>query len=148
MKLKVLCSPPTISRGVHTKTLLIMKFTAILLFVACLQVSAKGYTQITLSEKNVPLQKVFKQIQRQTGYDFLYSVELLQQSGKVSIDVHNVSIEEALKQCLKDKPLAYSIVERTIVIKPVEINSELDIAIEPPPPPLIDLRGRVVNEKG
>ena len=97
-----------------------MKFTAILLFAACLQVSATGYSQVTLSEKNVPLQKVFKQIQKQTGYDFLYSVELLQQAGKISIDVRNVSVDKALEQCLEGKPLSFSIVERTIVIKPKE----------------------------
>ena len=123
-----------------------MKFTAILIFIACLQVSAKGYSQITLSEKNVPLQKVFKQIQKQTGYDFLYSVELLQESGKVSIDVKNVSLEEALQECLKGKPLTYSLLARTIVIKPKdEIRVEDIIAATPPP---IEIKGRVVNENG
>ena len=57
-----------------------MKFTGILLFIASLQVTAKGYSQVTLSERNAPLQKVFKQIQKQTGYDFLYSVELLEKA--------------------------------------------------------------------
>jgi len=123
-----------------------MKFTAILLLVACLQVSGTGHSQITLSEKNVPLQKVFKQIQQQTGYDFLYSVELLQQSGKVSIDVYNVSIEEALKQCLKDKPLAYSIIERTIIIKPKE-ETPPPVIIEVAPPP-IEIKGRIMDESG
>ena len=153
MNLKALCSLPVFSRRVLTKTclparqaLLIMKFTAILLFAACLQVSAKGYSQITLSEKNVPLQKVFKQIQQQTGYDFLYSVELLQRAGKVSIDLHNASIEKALELCLRDKPLAYSIIERTVIIKPKEEKTTVTI-IEATPPP-IEVKGRVVNEKG
>jgi TonB-linked SusC/RagA family outer membrane protein len=141
-----LCNSPYFSRRVLIKTLLIMKFTAILLFIACLQVSARGYSQITLSEKNVPLQKVFRQIQKQTGYDFLYSVELLQQAGKVSIDVRNVSIDQALDLCLKDKPLAYTIVEKTIVIKPKEeVPVENNAEFIPPP---IDISGRVVNEKG
>ena len=103
-----------------TKTLLVMKFTAIFIFLASLTASAKGYSQVTLKEKNVPLQKVFKQIQKQSGYDFLYSFELLEQAGKVSIDVKNVSVIEALEACLKDKPLTYSIVEKTIVVKPRE----------------------------
>ena len=50
---------------------LVMKLTAILILSACLQVSATGLSQnISLSEKNVPLQKVFKQIHKQTGYQF------------------------------------------------------------------------------
>ncbi|MBS1564262.1 MAG: TonB-dependent receptor plug domain-containing protein, partial [Bacteroidetes bacterium] len=96
-----------------------MKLTAFLLLAACLQVSASGNAQsITLSEKNVSLQKVFKQIQRQAPYDFVYSSELLQQAGKVSIDVSNAGIEQVLQLCLKDKPLTYVIFEKTIVIKP------------------------------
>lgn len=127
-----------------------MKFTAILLFVACLQAGADGYSQITLSEKNVPLQKVFKQIQKQTGYDFLYSVELLQHAGRVTIDVRNVSLDKALELCLKDKPLGYSIVEKTVVIKPIEEIQANNAAstIEETPPPVLDITGRVLNEKG
>src|SRR6266540_1696352 len=101
-------------RRTLTKTLLIMKFTAILIFSACLVANAKGYSQITLNEKNVPLQKVFKRIQKQSGYDFLFSYELLQQAGKVNIDVRNVTLQQALEECLKDKPLTYTIVEKTI----------------------------------
>jgi TonB-linked SusC/RagA family outer membrane protein len=146
MDFKVHCSPPRPQRGMLKKTLLIMKFTGILLFIACLQVSAKGYSQITLSEKNAPLQKVFKQIQKQTGYDFLYSVELLEKAGTVSIEVRNVSLEKALELCIKDKPIVYSIVENTIVIKPKE-KSLVEMTTENMLPP-IDVKGRVVNESG
>lgn len=155
MQLKALCHPRYLNRSVLTKTcpglngiLLIMKLTAILLFAACLQVSAKGYGQITLSEKKVPLQKVFKQIQRQTGYDFLYTAELLQQCGKINIDARNVSMEKALELCLKNKPLTYSIVEKTIVIKPKEELYAKNIVEAIPPPPPIDIKGKVLNENG
>ena len=38
-----------------------MKLTAFFIFVASLQLNAKGYSQtVTLSLRNVPLQKVFK----------------------------------------------------------------------------------------
>jgi hypothetical protein len=44
---------------------LVMKLTAILLLSVCLQISAKGFSQdITLSEKNVSLQKIFYQIHK------------------------------------------------------------------------------------
>ena len=42
-------------------------------FLACLTASAGGLAQkVTLSEKNVKLEKVFKEIRRQTGYVFFY----------------------------------------------------------------------------
>lgn len=82
-----------------------MKITSIILLSACLTARAKGYAQITLSEKNAPLQKVFKEIARQSGYDFLYSTELMLQAGKVSVDVTNVTLKQAIEACLKNKPL-------------------------------------------
>ena len=48
----------------------IMKITTILLLVACLQVAAKeGYSQkITLSQNNVSLKTLFKEIEQQSDY--------------------------------------------------------------------------------
>lgn len=119
---------------------------AIFIFIAGLHVSAKANTQITLSEHNVQLQKVFKQIQLQTGYDFRYNVELLQQAGTISIDVKNVSLERAMEQCLKDKLLTYSVVQKTIVIKPIETNSFNPVNRLSLPPS--EIKGKVVDEKG
>lgn len=101
------------------QTLLFMKLTAFLLVVACLQVSANGIAQtITISEKNVPLQKVFKQIQKQVACDFVYSPEVLQHAGSVTVDVRNASLDQVLRLALKDKPLTYVIFGKTIVISP------------------------------
>ena len=62
---------------ITTKTLLVMKLTAVLLIVACLQVSAKGNAQnISISQRNASLEKVFKEIHRKTGYQFFYQNEL------------------------------------------------------------------------
>lgn len=137
----------TPSRCTANKTIIIaMKLTTIILLTACLQVSAKGYSQISLNEKNVSLQKVFKEIQRQSGYDFLYSSELMQQAGKVSINVRNVTLQQALEECLAGKPLVYSIIQKTVVIKSKAESLHVDSLVAPPPP--IDVHGRVVNEKG
>ncbi|MDQ2753774.1 MAG: SusC/RagA family TonB-linked outer membrane protein, partial [Bacteroidota bacterium] len=123
-----------------------MKFTVFLCVLLTVTASAKTYSQITLNEKNVPLQKVFKQIQKQNGYDFLYSYELLQKAGNVSISVHNVSLEKAMEECLKNKPLTYSIVGKTVVVKPSPFNSDStnDHILSSPPPLMI--KGTVTDE--
>ena len=122
-----------------------MKFTAIILLSACLAATARGYPQITLSEKNVPLQKVFREIQKQSGYDFLFSYMLVQNAGKVTISVKNVSLQVAVEEVLKGKDLGFEIMEKTVVIKPKPIiPNEATIAR----PMRIALKGRVVNEKG
>jgi hypothetical protein len=77
-----------------------MKMTALLLFIGCIQVSGKGFSQkVTLSLKNAPLVKAFESISRQTGYRFFYNQDQLQKSRPVSIQVKDVAIEEALSVC-------------------------------------------------
>ncbi len=132
-----------------TKTLLIMKITAILL-AACLQVSAIGTSQtVTLSEKNASLEKIFREMKRQTGYDFWYESKMLKQAKKVDIQVTNVSLEQALNVCFQNQSLSYSIVEKTIVVKP-KVTLQAEIVTPPPPlpPPPIEVRGTVTDDKG
>ncbi len=124
-----------------------MKFTAIILLAACLTAQARGYSQITLNERNASLQKVFKKIQKQSGYDFLFNADLLQEVGKINIDVRNVSLQQALDACLRDKPLTYTIVEKTIIIKPKETVEGTGVTEKVPSPPIV-IKGKITDESG
>ncbi|MEO8962712.1 MAG: TonB-dependent receptor [Ginsengibacter sp.] len=146
MLLKTLCIRPNTSMA---KIFLIMKLTAILLLVTCLQVNAKGYAQkVTLSMRDAPLQKVFKEIQKQTGYHFLYTYELLDNAGKVDIKVQNVPLQDALYQCLENTPLTYSIIENTVVIKKKEIVSTPAIFLPQTIPLFMNVSGKVTDDNG
>lgn len=106
------------TKGLFIKTLVIMKLTALLLLTATMHVAAAGYTQtVTLTEKNVSLEKVFKAIQKQTGYDFWFESALIKKSGKTNVDLNKVTLIEALDAALRDLPLTYNIVGKIIVIK-------------------------------
>lgn len=125
-----------------------MKFTAIFLLAACLTVSAGGYSQkVSLHEKNVSLQQVFKEIHRQTGFHFFYKDELLKKAGKVDISVTDVTLEQVLTLCFKNLPVTYTIKDKTIVVQEKDVPANL--ATEPEQiSALIDVKGRIVNEKG
>ena len=130
-------------------TLLIMKFTAILMFIACLQASAKTNAQtITLSGKNVPLEKVFREIKKQSGYDFWYENKLLRKAKNVDLKLNNLAIEMALELCFRDQPLTYRIVDKTIVVraKPKMPEDSSEKPADPLPP--IDIKGRITDEDG
>ena len=128
-----------------------MKLTTIIMLAICLQANARGYAQqVTLTLRDVPLQKVFKEIQNQTGYHFLYPYELLESAGNVSVKVKNASIEETLERCLIKTLLTFSIIEKTVVIKEKEKNALL--IAEPPlinaEPSFIKITGKVSDEEG
>lgn len=118
-----------------------MKLSSIIMLLACAQISAKGYSQISISETDAPLQKVFRQLQKQSGYDFLCAYQLLQEAGKITVKVKNVSLEDALKECLKGTNLAYDIGKKTVIITRKERIPDL-------PAPPVDITGRVTDEKG
>ena len=118
MFLKLICHVPFYRKRYFKKTFLIVKLTAFLLLAVCLQAGASGYAQkITLSQTNVSLKKIFKEIERQSEYHFFYKDRLLKQVGSVSVNVSNASVEEVLEQCFKEQPLTYAILDKTIVIK-------------------------------
>ena len=136
---------------ISKQTLKIMKLIAVILFAACIQVSARGYSQITLSEHNAPLQKVFQKIQQQSGYDFVSTYAALREAGTVTIKVRNVSLQKALEECLKGKSLTYVIIGKTVVVQSKEkdyYNTTNIVVPEPLPPPPIEIHGRVVNQQG
>lgn len=149
MHFKALCSPGRWLAGIPKQSLLAMKFTALLLIVACLQVSAKGYAQkVTLSLKNASLEQVFNQVKQQTGLSFIWDESMLKQTHRVSIDVKNATVSEVMDYCLKDQSLTYQVIGKIIVIKQgTKTTQSANNSIDAMPPP-IDVRGRVINEKG
>src|SRR5437899_8342815 len=97
------------------QTFRVMKLTVLLITIAYLHVSAKVFSQrIDLFEKNSSLAIVFKSIEQQSGYKFFYDNKLVKPAGKVTIELKDVTIEQALDQVLKGKLLTYSIVENVI----------------------------------
>ena len=126
----------------YHKTLLFMKLTIFLLFVSILEVSASGYGQkINLSEHNAPLEKVFKEIKKQSGYHFFYEMGLVDLTKRIDIKIHNAEIEEVLDSCLKDQKLSYAIIEKTIALK----RKEEVILEQPIPIPLLEITGKVTD---
>lgn len=121
-----------------------MKITAFLLVVASLSFAAESSSQITLHEKNGSLAKVFKQIKKQTGFNFLCTYELLQKANSITVDLDNVSMNKALDECLKNSALGYQIIDKTVVIKS---KAGLD-QIEATLPATITVKGVVKNDAG
>lgn len=109
-------------RALQKRIIMRAKITFVLLITLFLQIGLAANAQrITLSARNSPLKSVFKQISKQSGYQFLYSDELLAETKLVNIEARAVSLAEILKQCLSGQELSYSIVDKTIVIKPVRL---------------------------
>jgi TonB-linked SusC/RagA family outer membrane protein len=100
------------------KLLRTVKITLLLMTLGLLQVSAATFGQrITLSEQNTPLKEVLKKIKSQSGVNFLYADDILEQSKKVNIKLNNTPLGEALDKIFDQQPLSYELKENTVVLK-------------------------------
>ncbi|MDN3581391.1 SusC/RagA family TonB-linked outer membrane protein [Mucilaginibacter flavus] len=119
-----------------------MKITVFLIAILCLNSSAATYAQnITLSEKNVSMEKVIGQIKKQSNFLFWYESKLLKQASIESINLQNGTIKQALDLLVKDQPFVYSIVDNTVVINEKQ-------AISKPIQLLLTITGKVTDDKG
>lgn len=74
--------------------------------------------RMTLKMQNVSLQEVFKAITAKTGYDFVYSNNLLAKTGKVTVDVKEELLENVLNQVLGASGWGYKIEDNHIIVSP------------------------------
>lgn len=94
-----------------------MRLTIFLLITGCLAVQASGYAQkVNLSVRNAGIESVCLDIKKQTGYFFLYDTEVLKKSGKVSLELKNAELRDALQQMTAGKGLDYKIIDQTVII--------------------------------
>ncbi len=123
-----------------------MKLISFLLFTCCLQVAASGWAQnVTMDLKNVPVQRVFTELSRQTGISIMYSEAQLKGLPPVSIHVKEAPLLEVLDQCLKGQLFTYSFEDNLIVIKNKPAPSPVLPSGDIPP---IFITGHVVDSTG
>lgn len=124
------------------KFMLVMKIAFFILLTSFLSVSASVYSQkVSLNVEQAKLRDVLKSLKQQTGYNFLYSTDLLQKSKSVSIDVTNAELAEVLNQCFEDQPLDFTIKDKTVVIKEKRAINWKQISN-------IEIKGKVTDIKG
>jgi TonB-linked SusC/RagA family outer membrane protein len=131
----------------HSQKLMSMKLTIALMLLTGVQVYAVGSDAqtVSISKKNIPLQEVFRQINRQTGLDFVYDMKVVQRAGKIDLDVKNMDVGEVLKLCFANQPFSFVRLGGTIVIKEKVPEAE---KMAMPPPALSKIKGIIKSERG
>jgi TonB-linked SusC/RagA family outer membrane protein len=121
--------------------LLRMKFT-IILFFTIFQVSAASYGQkVNLNLKNASIERVFKELHRQSKYNFYYANDMVRNSKPVTLSVTNEDFLDVLEKCFDGQPFTYVINKNTVVVTRSEIPKKVEFID-------IIVNGKVVDEKG
>jgi len=113
------------------------KKTFFLLTFASLVCTGAWSQKVTISGKGLSLEKVFEMIKAQTGYDFVYNQDDIDQAKKVDLQVKNAPLEEVLDRCLRPQGFTYEIRNRIIGIRRP--------AVKKPAPNHVSVTGLVVD---
>lgn len=132
------CRRPDVS-----KWLMRINLTCLVLTIACLQLSFAAIAQkVSLSKRNAPITEIFRELRKQTGYDFVINKQQLGSAKLVTVRASGDQLLEVLDRCFRDQPFSFVIEDKMIVV--VERKKEpAKEAI-----PLTEVRGRVVDENG
>lgn len=145
-------------RIAQTKILRVMKLTTLFLLAATLQVAASADAQqVSIRGKNLTLKSIFKAIRNQTGYVAIYEEQLIEKAKPVTLEEKTLDLKTLLDKCFANQSLTYTIREQAIIVKAKEEKKEpaaeeavinMVLPEKPEPPPTIDIRGIVKNERG
>ncbi|MCX2496063.1 SusC/RagA family TonB-linked outer membrane protein [Pedobacter sp. PF22-3] len=121
-----------------------MRLTTVIILITLMQVSAAGFAQnVTLNHKNVSLEKIFREIHRQTGYDFLYNRDIISKKQPINIAVDNQPLQTVLTSCLSKLSLEFSIEDKMVVIREqVNTGNDGNVAVD------LTISGKVTDSTG
>lgn len=121
------------------------------LVVGTVQASAAGQNvKLNLSFVNADFKTVMNEIKKQSSYDFVYNADEINDNFKVTVNLKDATLEQALNACLAKQNIDYVIKDRIIVLQ--RKKAALNTAVQQTPAvqksPQVNLKGRVVDVKG
>jgi len=118
----------------------VMKITYFLILALVLNVNAKTLGQtVTLKANDITLKDVFAKINSNTGYHFIYHLETINKVQRVSANLKNITLREALNQILVPRGLDYTINEND---KSIIVSKNQQAPTRAP----IKIKGKIVDE--
>lgn len=123
------------------KILLVMKLTSFLILLACMQVSAKVYSQdnaLTLNMDHVEIVKALRVIEKKSEYRFLYNDALISPDMTVNIHAKDVLVPEIVGHILSGTALTYKLIGTHLIVIAAK-NTDIQA---------VALKGRVTDSSG
>ncbi|MET3880164.1 TonB-dependent receptor [Chitinophaga sp. OAE865] len=119
-------------------------FFGTILLLGCLLIASQSFAQkVSVDMKSGSLEKAFQEIEKQTGYNFIYGKKQISQAIPVNISVKDQELDVVLKMLFSNQPFTYSMSGKFIAIRAKNAPGN-----ETKPNNDITIRGKVTDEKG
>ncbi|HZK97150.1 MAG TPA: TonB-dependent receptor [Prolixibacteraceae bacterium] len=125
-----------------------MKLTSFLILVTLMQVTASVYSQSTLlslSMKNASLKEVFREIEKQSEFTFLYNDAKINVNKEVNVDFQSVKVEDILNKVLNGTGIAFEVIDKQVVLSG---KDQLTSAVEAAQQQAQKITGKVTDQTG
>ncbi|RFS18782.1 SusC/RagA family TonB-linked outer membrane protein [Chitinophaga silvatica] len=99
---------------------------------------------VNLSVTNQPITKVCKEIEKQTGFYFIYANDLKDKSYPVSVNIKNQPVREALEKIFEGTPYAYEVNDKLVSVNTAKKTRIAD----PVPADTISITGIIYDGTG
>lgn len=103
--------------------------------------SVYGQSNLTLSFNNATLKEVLNEIEKQTGFYFMYNTGLIDVNQRVSVEKINATLEEVLSSILDKNKILFKVVDRQVLLSPADL-------VAPKPNESAAISGNVVDVNG
>ncbi|WP_164109927.1 MULTISPECIES: TonB-dependent receptor [Sphingobacterium] len=122
------------------KWMMRIKITGLLILFAFLQAGYSAHGQkISIQAESISITSLFREVKKQSGYDFVYTNNLIKSAKPIHIDVRNIALKDVLDMCLADQPFDYVLQNRTVIVVPRK-NTESAVSKT--------IKGKVVDQSG
>jgi iron complex outermembrane receptor protein len=136
-------------RAGHLRQTVLASLVALILSAAVLQVHAEQNPEkVTISLKDAPIEKLFKEIQKQTTFQFFYNERLLKDAKKITISVKDAPVQIVLQACFKEQPFTYVVDDNQIIIKVKEKETVKEETPAEPVVQTVDITGVITDADG
>jgi TonB-linked SusC/RagA family outer membrane protein len=143
------CEMPSMIRG-RLKKLRLASGLLLLLLAMAINVQASTYSEsvkFDLKMNKVSLKEVFQTITEQSEFKFIYNNDVVNDKQKVSVNTDGARVEEILDEILPQFNLEYRVVDRQVIVFPVEAKAKSETASPAGTQQQKTITGRVVDEK-
>jgi TonB-dependent starch-binding outer membrane protein SusC len=113
------------------KMLRIMKLTTIFMFLGILNTFAGVYSQdapISVNILDGTLTDLFNAIEKKTDYKIFYKTSLINDANHINVAVNQKPVAELLTMALEGKNLSFDVVDKVIVITPMENKQQQKVS--------------------
>ncbi len=127
--------------------------TGLLLFLLAMAINVQASTysesvKFDLKMNKVSLKEVFQTITEQSEFKFIYNNDVVNDKQKVSVNTDGARVEEILDEILPQFNLEYRVVDRQVIIFPVEEKTKSETVSPSDAQQQKTVTGKVVDDKG